>query len=217
MRLHASTALFGGLASFSIGLLPGVATAAHYDLSFSAGPASVFSLNIGTTHYDQYVFYFGDLTSALTLSAGDSITATVDFPGGFTLPHSAPVYAASYLFGLDNSNGGGFPDVDTGSSGSVTLKLGGVDLLSAFSGVGTHGQITFGTTYSFLPLPTMDQAVVDFTIDTLSQPGDVNRSFAYFTNFSPAVPEPASALMLLSGLVVSAAAARRRRAADRSA
>ena len=91
MRLHASTALCGALASLSIGLLPGVAAAAHYDLSFSAGSAAVYSFDSGTTHYDQYFFDLGELTSALTLGAGDSITATVDISGGFTLPYSAPV------------------------------------------------------------------------------------------------------------------------------
>ena len=162
---------------------------------------STSSFDIGTTHYDRW-FWSGlgglDSSTAFTVVQGDTIDATITLDGSYTIPN--PVQFTWFILGLSGST---FPFVDTQTTATTS-----------YFNSGSAGPITTGTvcttigqfsSCSLLFPPdetpiTFDTIHTVFTIDTLSKPATLDQAYMYFTNFSPAVPEPETYAMMLVGL-----------------
>jgi hypothetical protein len=189
----------------------GLAQASTFDLNLtgvvSEGQSSSFT--IGDTHYDRWLLSLSglDANNAITVVNGDTINTTITFDHSFTIP--ASVQLTSFLLSISGTT---FPAVDTGTTGSMAFSLHDVPVASA-SNVPTTSSSQLPASLTFFPpenvAMTLDKVTSSFTITALGQPATLDRALVVYTLFSPAVPEPQTYAMALSGLIIVGALARR--------
>lgn len=189
------------LAASAFALVVGHAHAATYtlDLHGVVADGATGHFDGGGVHYDQYSVYLTglDSTNSFTVVEGDVINATVTFDEELTIP--ASVTRTNFAFFVEGDT---FPSVDTGVHGTISIFDGPNLVLSQGSGAGTSGFLA--NTIDIYPPDngpiTFDSFTSSFTIDTLSDPGTVNRAVFDYTLVGPAaVPEPAAWALMLVG------------------
>ncbi len=193
------------------------ARAAVFDLDLTGIVANggYSSQEIGATHYDQWALSLSglDALSAITVAEGDVINATITLDQAFTIPGSVQLTSFGFFTGGD-----GFPDVDTETSGTTSLFLGGLPVTVRPGGSLTHAQLN--NSVSFFPPDngpiTFDSVFSSFTVVGLGgQTASLDYSGITYTLFSPATgaaaPEPAGWALMLLGFGGLGAMLRRRR------
>lgn len=191
----------------------GQARAAHTDLALTGtvGNGQALVQVIGNTRYDQWFLQLDglDANAAFSVSQGDSITATITLDQSLTVPASVDFTTLLLIF-----QGTGFAGDSVASSGSLDLSNLGSLVVNRVQSASSSGQLPAGT--GFGPPDntaiTFDSMVWTLSIDTLSQPANLDHALFYYTLFSPAVPEPATYALMLLGVGALGGLAKRRQA-----
>ena len=111
--------------------------------------------------------------------------------------------------------GAGFPQIDTGVSGSFNLYGGMVEAQAGLASTTTSGQLVNSAVF-FPPSNgsiTFDSIFTSFTIDDLAQSATLDYGLLTYALFSPSngVPEPATRAIMVLGFGGIGAMLRRRR------
>lgn len=212
------TAACGAFAALTGLMLPTGVQAAHFSLSYTvpAGAGQGFAYDYEGQHLEFVYFTLDDRGPLLlSLQQGDSITHSLHFTGGLTLPNNLSTQQVLYWLGLRSSTGD-FPTDTVGALGSLRLLYQGVELKSGgpFSS-GSAYEVAYGAFFEG-GIPIFDEAIADFTVDLLSRPVTVDSSYVMFRTVVPVVPavpevpEPAAWTLCLAGLGAVSAFSRRR-------
>jgi hypothetical protein len=191
----------GLAAAVACGVWAGGAQAATFDVTLSGvvGDTAFTTADVPGTHID---FGFLELTdnTPVTISEGDTVNATVNLDTIFKIPGSVDLTSISLnLFGTD------FPDVNTGSGGTISLLLGGNLVATATF---PTGETTRGQIFTQVNIGPPGNGEIDFDSITASiTPYDLggntvtlNQGEIEYALFrSTAVPEPASWALMLVG------------------
>jgi hypothetical protein len=205
-------AVAASVLAFAVGL----AEATTYDLNLTAvaGQGSTADFFSGTSYYDQYSVTLSGVAAAdaFTVAQGDTVNATVNFDGLFTIP--ASFTRTNFAFFLE---GDAFPNENTGVNSTISIYNGTTLVLSQSGSTTTSGFLA--STIDIYPPKngpiTFDSFKTSFDIYDLATPAQVYRTVFDYTlvhdNARAAVPEPAAWAMMLVGFGGLGALLRRRR------
>ena len=192
-----NTLALAGLA-FALALGVGQANAGTVTLNLSGKPSKAIlgAFESGSEFFKTWDLSLSGLDPTTTLSQGDTVQVTLTLDDPLTVPASTDyTFYALYLFSS------GFASVPTQTTGSMTFFDGGSQVATGSAVTGGFGAVD--KTVSFTPpnngAMTFDSVTLDFSIDELASPQTVDTAVFAYQLASPAVPEPGTWALILSG------------------